>query len=215
MTYRLFQIHISIIVLMYFWSASGAKRIDLWFAETLPLLIGYFLLLRSFKTFPLTRLTYFVILIGATLMLIGAYYSYSNVPLFEYFKVVFDFERNHFDRLVHFYQGVTITLISREIIIRRTTLDSVSWSNFFATTCAFAFAALWEVIEWLFVLIVKLQGVTEPAYGFLGEQNDAWDAQSDMFFAFIGSAITILIFSRYHDKKIKALPSEPAELGHD
>jgi len=214
MTYRSLIIYISIIVPFFIWSGLGAKRLDLWFAETLPLVIGYIILIRSVRSFPLTQLSYAIIFIGSILMLTGAYYSYSHVPLFEYFKDIFDFERNHFDRLVHFYQGVTVTIISREIIIRLTSLNSLPWTNFFAMISAAAFAAIWEVIEWVFVLLVVSQGVVEPDYGFLGEQNDTWDAQSDMFFAIAGSGIAILVFRSLQDKLIKGLPFVPDECEH-
>ena len=206
MTYRSLIIYISFIVPFFIWSGLGAKRIDLWIAEILPLVIGFIILIRSVGSFPLTKLNYIIIFIGTILMLIGAYYSYSHVPLFEHFRELFGFERNHFDKLVHFYQGLTVTLISREIIIRLTTLNSLHWSNFFSMLSAAAFAAIWEVIEWIFVLLVVSQGVVEPSYGFLGEQNDAWDAQSDMFFAIIGSGFAIVFLSGFHDRLIKALP---------
>lgn len=214
MTYRSLIIYISFIVPLFIWSGLGAKRLDLWFAEILPLVFGYIILIRSVRSFPLTQLNYAIIFIGSILMLTGAYYSYSDVPMFEYLKIIFDFERNHFDKLVHFFQGLTVTLISREIIIRLTSLNSLLWANFFAMISAAAFAAIWEVIEWVFVLLVVSQGVIEPVYGFLGEQNDAWDAQSDMFFAIIGAGFAILVFSRFHDRLIKGLPFVANEYAH-
>ena len=63
-------------------------------------------------------------------------------------------------------------------------------------------------------ILVVSQGVIEPAYGFLGEQNDAWDAQSDMFFAIIGAGFAILVFRRFHDRLIKGLPFVANEYEH-
>jgi putative membrane protein len=215
MTYRSLIIILIVIVPFFIWSGIGARRLDLWVAEILPLVIGYTVLIRSVRSFSLTWLNYFFIFSGSILMLVGSYYSYSHVPLFEYFKDVFDFQRNHFDKLVHFYQGLTVTLISREIIIRRSSLNSLSWANIFAMITAAAFAAIWEIIEWLFVLLIVSQGVPEPVNGFLGEQNDAWDAQSDMFFAIIGAGFAILVFRRFHDRLIRELPSVPCEYESD
>ena len=201
----------SIIIFFFFitpvfiWSVLGTKRIDLWFAEILPLLIVYFILAKSYKTFPLTNFSYLIVFTGSTLMLIGAYYSYSLVPLFETFKEIFEFNRNHYDKLIHFFQGLTVTVLTREIISRKFSMISLGWINIFALTCAAAIASIWEIIEWLFVLLVTYQGVIEPSTGFLGEQNYYWDAQSDMFFAVIGSIAAVLFLAKYHDKQIKKI----------
>ncbi len=193
------------IIPIFIWSGLGAKRIDLWFAETLPLLIVYFILAKSYKTFPLTNFSYLIVFAGSTFMLIGAYYSYSLVPLFETFKEIFEYDRNHYDKLIHFFQGLSVTILSREIISRKAPQISLDWINFFAFICAAAIASIWEIIEWLFVLLVTYQGVIEPSTGFLGEQNYYWDAQSDMFFAVIGSIAAVLFLAKYHDKQIKKI----------
>ena len=190
---------------VFIWSGLGAKRIDLWYAETLPLLFAYFIMVKSYKTFPLTNFSYLIVFTGSTLMLIGAYYSYSLVPLFESIKELFGFERNHYDKLIHFFQGLTVTVLTREIISRKAPCIYLDWINIFSLISAAAIAAIWEIIEWLFVLIVTYQGVIEPSTGFLGEQNYYWDSQSDMFFAVIGSLVAVLFLAEYHDKKIKQI----------
>ena len=190
---------------VFIWSGLGAKRIDLWYAETLPLLFAYFIMVKSFKAFPLTNFSYLIVFTGSTLMLIGAYYSYSLVPLFESIKELFGFERNHYDKLIHFFQGLTVTVLTREIISRKAPCIYLDWINVFSLISAAAIAAIWEIIEWLYVLIVTYQGVIEPSTGFLGEQNYYWDSQSDMFFAIIGSLVAVLSLAKYHDKKIKQI----------
>ncbi|MFJ6265056.1 DUF2238 domain-containing protein [Lysinibacillus xylanilyticus] len=38
---------------------------------------------------------------------------------------------------------------------------------------------------------------------FLGMQGDRWDAQWDMFSAFLGTILTLLLFTNFHDKVLK------------
>jgi putative membrane protein len=40
---------------------------------------------------------------------------------------------------------------------------------------------------------------------FLGTQGDQWDTQSDMFMAFIGATVAMLLLARWHDRQIARL----------
>jgi putative membrane protein len=65
-------------------------------------------------------------------------------------------------------------------------------------------SAWYELIEWWAAL-----GLGQGADEFLGTQGDPWDTQSDMFFAFIGAAIAMIILSRLHDRQIARMVIAP------
>lgn len=197
-----------LIFLLFFtivWSISEPHNILLWIAETLPLFIGISIMVISYKSFPLTIFSYFVIFIGAILILIGAHYGYSYVPIGEWSKSIFELERNNYDKLGHFFQGFITAVVTKEIICRKKLLSSTRWINFFVLNISIALSAVWEIFEWFFVLIAVSVGVKKPAADFLGTQNYIWDTQSDMFLAAIGGIIAIFIFGKYHERKIKQL----------
>ncbi|MGD9856381.1 MAG: DUF2238 domain-containing protein [Planctomycetaceae bacterium] len=52
----------------------------------------------------------------------GARYTDAEVPLPQWVQDVFVGSRNYFDRVGHFVQGLTVGLITREILRRRTKL---------------------------------------------------------------------------------------------
>jgi hypothetical protein len=62
-------------------------------------------------------------------------------------------------------------------------------------TFPLAFSALYEIIEWLASLLNPTD--TEA---FLGTQGYIWDTQTDMFWCLIGSIITLIFLTRFHNK---------------
>jgi len=123
-------------------------------------------------------------------MAIGAHYSYSEVPLFDLIKTRFNSDRNNFDKIGHFVQGIVAVLISQEIFIRNRIISTPRWTNFLSVCVAMTVAAIYEMIEWLSVILNP-----EVTDNFLGMQGYFWDAQSDMFYALLG-ALAILLFSK-------------------
>ena len=101
------------------WSVINPKGYGIWFLEVSPALIGLVILVLTYRKFPLTPLLYTLILIHCIILMVGGHYTYAEVPLFDYIKPWFGFERNNFDRLGHFAQGFVPAIIAREVIIRR------------------------------------------------------------------------------------------------
>ena len=183
------------------WSAYHPKDTFTWFLEVSPALIGFVLILTTYKSFPLTPLLYTLILIHMIILMIGGHYTYAEVPLFDWIKEMFRLERNNFDKLGHFMQGFEPAILAREILIRwHIVKPSRRWLNFIVISIVLAFSAFYELIEWWVALATG-----EGAEAFLGTQGYVWDTQSDMMFALIGGIIALSILSRIHDKEIARL----------
>lgn len=54
------------------------------FLEVIPAIIGFLVLLITFKKFRFTNFTYTLILIHCIIVFIGEHYTYAEVPLFDY-----------------------------------------------------------------------------------------------------------------------------------
>ena len=183
------------------WSAYHPKDTFTWFLEVSPALIGFVLILTTYKSFPLTPLLYTLILIHMIILMIGGHYTYAEVPLFDWIKEMFRLERNNFDKLGHFMQGFEPAILARELLIRlHIVKPSRRWLNFIVISIVLAFSAFYELIEWWVALATG-----EGAEAFLGTQGYVWDTQSDMMFALIGGIIALSILSRIHDKEIARL----------
>jgi putative membrane protein len=180
------------------WSGIGPHDYPTWFLEVFPALLGAAILWYTRDSFPLTRLTYLLILVHCIVLMIGGHYTYAEVPLGEWVREAFDQTRNNYDKLGHFVQGFVPAIIAREIVIRKEVFNSVVWRDFFIVCFCLGFSAFYELIEWWVALLSK-----EAADSFLGTQGYIWDTQSDMFYALIGAVLALLLLGRVHDRQMR------------
>jgi putative membrane protein len=180
---------------VFVWSAINPHDYFTWFLEVLPVMVGFFVLQATYKTFPLTGLAYGLIALHAVILMVGGHYTYAHVPLFDTLKDSFGWTRNHYDKVGHFAQGFVPAIIAREILLRTTPLSQGKMLFFLVLCVCLAISASYELIEWL-VAIVAGVGAEE----FLGTQGDVWDTQKDMAFAFVGAIFAQMSLASWHDR---------------
>lgn len=168
-----------------------------WFLEVVPVLIGIPILFFTFKRFPLTPLTYRLLTIHALILILGGHYSYARVPLGFWIQDLFDFSRNHYDRIGHLAQGFIPAILAREILLRTSPLKPGKWLFVIVMSIVLAFSAFYEMIEWWAAIAGG-----DSAESFLGTQGDIWDTQWDMFIALLGAITAQLVLSKKHDKDL-------------
>ena len=179
--------------------ASGIDPFDrlTWVLETAPVMLGVPLLIATHRRFPLTPLVYRLLFIHGLILMLGGAYTYARVPLGFWAQDAFDLARNHYDRLGHLAQGFIPAMLTREILLRATTLQPGGWL-FFLTTCVMlAFSASYEFVEWGSALVMGAD-----ADAFLATQGDVWDTQWDMFMALLGALLAQTVLSRVHDRQL-------------
>ncbi len=154
------------------------------------------LLVVSHRAFPLSRLSYVLIFGFLTLHEIGAHYTYSLVPYDEVSRRIFGrslnealgFERNHFDRLVHFCYGLCFAYPIRELFLRIADVKGV-WGYLLPLDVTMSTSMIYELVEWGAAVVFG----GEVGQSYLGTQGDEWDAQRDMLLATLGAVLTIAI----------------------
>ncbi|MDQ1242448.1 MAG: hypothetical protein QG601_2565 [Pseudomonadota bacterium] len=182
--------------------ASGLRPYDrlTWFLEVLPVLIAAPLLIATHRSFPLTPLVYWLIVIHSLILILGGHYTYARVPLGFWIQDWFDFTRNHYDRIGHLMQGFGPAIIIRELLIRTSPLAPGKWLFTIVLFTVLGISATYELIEWWTALASE-----EASAAFLGTQGDVWDTQWDMFLAGCGAIAAQLIFERAHDRQLAAV----------
>lgn len=196
------SIHLLLLLLVigvFIWSVIKPAGYRLWTMEVLPAIVMLIGVIATYKRFRLTTLSYFIIATLSIMMFIGGHYTYSKVPLFTWIKDFFDLNRNHYDRFGHFLKGL-LALVIREILLRNTPLERGAWLFSIVLSVSLAVSGLYEIIEWLAFKIGKGGKITE---NFLGAQGDKWDAQWDMLLSMVGSILTLLILSKWHNRQLK------------
>lgn len=186
-----------VFTLVTLWSAIEPKDVATWWLESIPALIAVVLIAATWKRFPLTSLVYWLILLHAVVLLVGAHYTYAEVPLFEWMREPFGFERNNYDKVGHFVQGFVPVMIAREILLRTSPLERGKWLVFLLLATVLGISAFYELIEWWVALLSE-----EAADAFLGTQGYVWDTQSDMMFALIGGVVALVMLAPLHDRQL-------------
>jgi len=179
------------------WSAVNHFDYFTWFLEAIPAILGVAILTMTFKNFRFTNMTYVFIFIHCCILLVGAKYTYAEVPLFNTIQEYFGHARNNYDKIGHFAQGLIPAMVTRELLIRLKILNRKSWLTLIVISICLSISALYELFEWM---VAEITG--QSAADFLGTQGYEWDAQSDMLFATIGAICMLLFLSKIHDKAI-------------
>ncbi|GGI77994.1 membrane protein [Shewanella gelidii] len=181
------------------WSYIEPKDGFTWWLEAIPAVLALPILLFTRRSFPLTSLAYCLILFHCVVLLVGAHYTYAEVPLFNW---IADWTggRNNYDKIGHFAQGLVPAILAREIVMRLNVIKPGAWCNFFVLCFVLAFSAFYELIEW-WVAVATGEG----AEAFLGTQGYVWDTQSDMFLALIGGIIALTVLAKRHDQQLQQL----------
>jgi len=145
------------------------------------------------------------VFIFLNLHIIGAHYLYSNVPYDDWSRAIFGvsvseiagWERNHFDRLVHFLFGVLMLPPMHELV-RQFVKPRRGWRMITAIAFLAVFSKMYELLEWGLAETLS----PEAAENYNGQQGDMFDAQKDMALALFGSILSafgIILVSRRAD----------------
>jgi putative membrane protein len=185
------------------WSAIHPHDRMTWWLEVLPAIIALLVLFFTYKTFPLTPMLYILILLHATILVVGGHYTYAEVPWFNWLRDTYDLGRNYYDRLGHFAQGFVPAMIAREVLLRKKVVQQQAWLFFIVCCIALSISAFYELIEWW---VAIASGTAAEA--FLGTQGDIWDTQWDMFTALIGAMCAQIFLKHCHNRQISALDTK-------
>jgi putative membrane protein len=180
------------------WSGINPRNYGHWLGEIAAPVVGMIILTTTFNKFRYTIITYSIVLISCYLMFVGAHYTFSRVPLFDWIREYLDQDRNNFDKLGHFFQGIIPVLIAREIFLRRRIVNGYRLISFISFCICMATASVYELIEYI---VCSIAG-GNPAV-FLGTQGDIWDSQSDMLAAAFGGLFVLIFLRKMHDRIIE------------
>lgn len=187
---------------LLFWIGMSFSPVDgqNWIlASILPCLL-IAVLVATHRSFPLSHGSYTLIALFLTLHMIGAHYTYAQVPFGQWLESAFEMPRNPFDRIVHFCFGLLLTYPLHEIFIRLANAGC-ALASYLSFMTPLGLSSLWEVLEsWVARLVSPQLG---DAY--LGSQGDVWDAQKDMAAAVFGSLLCLLAVAAARSLRRRAI----------
>lgn len=182
------------------WSGWAPFDRVTWFLEVLPVLIVLPILWVTQQRFPLTGLLYSLIFLHALVLIVGGAYTYARVPFGFVLAEWWDLDRNPYDRIGHFFQGLVPVFAAREILLRHQWLQFRRGLTFLVLCIVLAISATYELLEWFAAMVLGAD-----AESFLGTQGDPWDTQADMFCALLGAVLGLSLLSKRHDQQLQQL----------
>jgi putative membrane protein len=158
-----------------------------WLLENFLVFAGMPVLVLTYRRRPLSDASYALVLAFFLLHVVGAHYTYSEVPFGHWLEDALGMSRNHFDRIVHFCWGFLLTYPMRDLM----RLDRLRpfWSLFLPSVIIISWSGFYEIIEAVAAWMVN----PELGQAYLGTQGDIWDGQRDMGLAILGSAVAVAI----------------------
>lgn len=177
--------------------------------QHVPTFLAACLLVYLSNRFVISRLSFASIVLFLCLHTLGARYLYSYTPYNDWSEWLlginitetFGFDRNHYDRVVHFSFGLLMAVPIQEFERRYLKL-SLAISSVLAIECILATSAGYELLEWAIAVVFT----PEWADNFLGQQGDVFDAQKDTALATGGAVISICVMavaSRFRKSDLK------------
>jgi putative membrane protein len=168
----------------------GTNDLNNWLLENTLTVIFFLFLIVSYKKYQFSDLSYLLITIYLCLHVYGAKYTYAENPFGYWLKDYMGWERNHYDRIVHFSFGFLLAYPMRELFLKWVKYPTmVAWVLPIEITLSVS--GFYELIEW------AVADIFFPSQGdaYLGTQGDIWDAQKDIFLAFLGAILATTIVS--------------------
>ena len=162
----------------------GTNDLNNWLLENTLTVIFFLFLLFSYKKYQFSDLSYLLITVYLCLHVYGAKYTYAENPFGYWLKDYMGWERNHYDRIVHFSFGFLLAYPMRELFLKWVKYPNmVAWVLPIEITLSVS--GFYELIEW------AVADIFFPSQGdaYLGTQGDIWDAQKDIFLAFLGAIL--------------------------
>lgn len=168
-----------------------------WFGQAVPAILIVSVLAGTYRKFSFTTFVYVVVFLHMLILLVGAHYTYSENPFFNFLKDEWGLRRNYFDRIGHFAQGFSPAFLTKEFLARGGYVKKGRMLSFIVIVMCLGYSAFYELLEFTMALVLGI-----PPEIVMGFQGDVWDSLWDMVMALIGALVAICIFGSVHDKRM-------------
>lgn len=127
--------------------------------------------------------------------IIGARWIYSFVPYDQWWQSLtgwslseaLGWERNHYDRLVHFASGALGVPPAAEYLRRGGGMGPYG-AALMGIASVLAVGAVYEIFEWQIAVWMS----PDQAEAYNGQQGDVWDPQKDLAMAWLGATVSAI-----------------------
>ncbi len=180
-----------VISALIIWSGIAPFSRAVWYAEILPIIAVFAVLVLTYRYFQFSRTAYALMSLWLIIHSIGAHYTFERVPfgwISDMLAPWLGEGRNHFDRVAHYVIGF-YSFACAEFLLRRKLTGPII-AGLFSVFLIMSVAAAYELIEWQYAVLAG----GDEGIAFLGSQGDPWDAQKDMLADTLGAITALALF---------------------
>jgi putative membrane protein len=167
-----------------------------WALENVLVFAFLIVFVTTRKRLVFSKISYTLIFLFLCLHEVGAHYTYAEVPYDRWFQALtgnsfnrlVGWQRNNFDRIVHFLYGFLLAYPMREVFLRVAEVRGF-WGYLLPLEFTMATSMMFELFEWGAATLFG--GDLGVAY--LGTQGDIWDAHKDMLLASVGAFVAMTV----------------------
>ncbi len=193
---RLPSVLLAVLIVIWLTLAIEPVSREDWLLENILVLVTVPVLVATRHRMRFSNGAYVCLFIFFVLHSVGAHYTYSLVPYDAWWQTVtgstlnhmLGWDRNHYDRLIHFLYGVLLLQPSAELLGRYAPARG-SWRWILPILFIMSHSVIYELVEWIAALSVA----PELGDAYLGTQGDPWDAQHDMALATLGAIVATML----------------------
>jgi putative membrane protein len=171
-----------------------------WWLDIFPILIALTILIFTHRRFTLIYFLYILLAIHTIITCVGRHYTYARALLGFTLEHASHLPRNNYDRIGHFEQGAMPAISLHELLLRTSNLGLSTLLYVLIIGMCLWFSAFYELFKW-WAAVALGQGLEN----FLGTQDDPWETQWNMFTASIGTTVSLVVFSKWHDSCLPSL----------
>lgn len=165
------------------------------------------LMFAAYRYWRVSTRAYMLAALFLIIHIVGARYLYSYVPYDDWIQSLFGirlndlfgWQRNMYDRLVHFSYGLLLFAMMIEISRTLFGIRSIKRLIVIALMINMSSSMLYELLEWAIASTLS----PDAAEAYNGQQGDMWDAHKDMALALIGGLIAAL-FYLYNKRRVQS-----------
>ena len=187
------------VLFLVWWAALAVGPWDrhAWFVQNIGVMSGVIALAVSRRRMAFSRVSYTLLFLFLCLLEVGAHYTYSRTPYDDWFAALtgrsfntwVGWERNNFDRVVHFAYGFLLAHPVREIFLRVADVRGF-WGYVLPLDVVMSTSLIFELVEWA---TAEVFGGGQQA--FIGTQGDVWDTHKDMALASLGALLAMCLIA--------------------
>ncbi|QHW30131.1 DUF2238 domain-containing protein [Paenibacillus rhizovicinus] len=177
---------ITVFVLCLGLSGLSPTNRQQWLAESIAIAALALCIAFGYRWYRFSNLSYLLMLLFIVLHLYAAHFTYEGTPFDHWLKHAFHTKRSYYDRVVHFFFGLSFAFPFRELLKNKGKIAG-SWTFTLALLAILGCSAIFEIIEMLAASVAGKGGEAK----FIGAQGDVFDSQKDMGLAGLGGLLTV------------------------